>query len=108
METIEIKELKEELNKKNKEIELLKIQLENKKKLFDSTKIEDLLNDLKSNVIKQRENLIKNNKHTKVQNKSLFHLYQDSKLFSIAQKIKKVPFFGKMLLFIKQNILNWK
>lgn len=108
MEVIEIEELKKELNKKNQEIELLKKQLENKEKLFDTIKIEAILDDLKPNIIKQREYLIKNNKHMKVQNKSLFHIYQDSKLFNTAQKIKKVPILGKTLLLIKQNILNWK
>lgn len=108
MEAVEVEELKKELSKKNKEIELLKEQLKNKERLFDTTKIETILDDLKPNIIKQREYLIQNNKHTKVQNKSLFHLYQDSKLFAAAQKIKKVPILGKSLLIIKQNILNWK
>lgn len=106
MEVDTISELKEELYIKNKEIKLLKRQLKNKEKLFDSTSIEILLDDVKSTVIKQREYLIKNNKHSKVENKSLSHLYQESKLFKIAQKLKKIPILGKVLVFIKQKILN--
>lgn len=77
-----------------------------KEKEFDSSEIKILVDDLKSDIIKTRESLIKNNKYKQVKKKPLYYTYQNSRFFSIVRKLKEVPILGKMLVVIKQKLFK--
>ena len=56
---------------------------------------------------KEKELLYEQKVPEKIQNKSLFQKYQESKMITILQPIKKLPIVGKSLLWFKHKILKW-
>jgi len=103
-----IEELKKELSHKDDEIKFLKQKLEDKNtKDFDNQDVLNILQHLKPVVHEQKQELYKNSKEIKLNSKSFFQSYQESKFIDIAQSIKKIPILGKILLIIKHNILKW-
>lgn len=105
----QIEELKKTIMEKDEEIRILKQKLEQYKLVqFDDKNIIKISEQIKPKVQKEKELLYKNNNHSKIKDKTLYHKYQESKLFKISQSIKKIPLVGNLLILIKHHILNWK
>ena len=95
-------ETKEQIIKaKDEELEVLEI------KKFENKEIEKLLQSLEPVIKKEKELLYEQKVPEKIQNKSLFQKYQESKMITILQPIKKLPIVGKSLLWFKHKILKW-
>lgn len=71
-----------------------------------SAEVQKQKQKIKYNAIKVKKTEIENNIKTR-QISKIFELYLNSPFFNTIKKMKKIPFIGHLLLFIKRKILKW-
>ena len=74
--------------------------------------LNEILDELKPDIRKKREELLRHalqrEETTAIQPKpSLFQRYQNSHWMRKMQRVKKIPYIGSSLLFVKHKILKW-
>ena len=104
----ELLKLQNKLEEKDRELLKLQNELEEKGYIFSDKRIENILIEMQPKIEDIKKNMIETNNIKKIQNKTLFQYYEESRLKHIVQPVKRIPLLGKTLLFLKRNILHWK